>query len=258
MLFINTRPPDRAKLLTQQLQLLGHDVFNLPLLDLTPIALNHSLARQFLKLNQADVVVVVSPTAAEIGLQYSRTLNIPLHTLDKIKWIAVGEKTAQTLAKVGIDAYVPTLETSEGMLQLPILQTRSIQTVAFWRGEGGRQFMMQQLVDRDIHVVNMLLYQRIFPSYALEHAQMLSTRLDSEGINAIFVCVSSEASWKNWQKICLQQHLSLARFTYLSLGQRLTEILYAGLAGRATTIYPILDLKPATIHAAMLQGQTNQ
>lgn len=258
MLFINTRPSDRAKSLTQQLQLLGHDVLDLPLLELMPMALTQSLAGQFLTLNQADVIVVVSPTAAEIGLLYLQTLKIPLHTLGSLNWIAVGEKTAQVLAEVGIQAHIPMVENSEGMLQLPILQVESMRTVAFWRGEGGRQFMMEQLIARGIHIVNMLLYQRALPICASDQAQVLSEYLQHYHLNTVFICVSSEASWRNWKNICAQHDLELARFIYLPLGQRLAEVVYDDLANKPATIYPISDLKPATIHTVMLRGQTNQ
>ncbi len=51
------------------------------------------------------------------------------------------DRTAQALAQYGISAEVPKVETSEGMLQLPVLQTlNSGQCLAFWRGEGGRMF----------------------------------------------------------------------------------------------------------------------
>ncbi len=55
-----------------------------------------------------------------------------------------------------LDSVVPEVETSEGMLQLacvcriwPVMQR-----IAFWRGEGGRQFMMQtRLMQRDADTI---------------------------------------------------------------------------------------------------------
>ncbi|MBF7695132.1 uroporphyrinogen-III synthase [Acinetobacter rathckeae] len=256
MLFINTRPPDRAKPLTQQLQQLGHEVLLLPLLELTPIALHATLIAQFERLNQADVVVVVSPTAAQIGIQYLSALNISLQMLPQCKWIAVGEKTAQVLAQAGIQADIPCVENSEGMLQLPVLQNPSMQIVAFWRGEGGRQFMMEELAAHGVEILNMLLYQRSLPNSSVVQAQVMCERLQDNGLNAVFVPMTSEASWKNWKRICVQHHVALSRFIYLPLGQRLTDMLHADLADKATSISPISDLKPATIHAVMLKGHT--
>ncbi|MBF7685339.1 uroporphyrinogen-III synthase [Acinetobacter sp. B10A] len=255
MRFINTRPADRAEPLTQQLQQLGHEVLQLPLLVLKPIALHDHLRSQLMRLNQAQIVVVVSPTAAYLGLQYLQVLNIPVATLTQLKWIAVGEKTAKVLAVAGIDACVPTVETSEGMLQLPLLQQSGLNMVAFWRGEGGRQFMMEQLRAQGVQIFNMLLYQRALPQDALMHAHSISQQLHQEVNQQTFVCISSEASWKNWQYLCAQQNWSLSHFTYLPLGQRLADLLSTDLTHIATTIYPIFDLKPATIHTAMVQGQ---
>ena len=50
----------------------------------------------------------------------------------QIQWIAVGETTAQALATYGISAEVPLVETSEGMLQLPMLKSMNAGTcIAF-------------------------------------------------------------------------------------------------------------------------------
>ena len=41
--------------------------------------------------------------------------------LKHIQWIAVGQATANRLHDYGIEAHVPEVETSEGMLNLPLL-----------------------------------------------------------------------------------------------------------------------------------------
>ncbi len=149
MLFINTRPQDRAEQLSHALRLAQMDVLDLPLLELLPQVWSDDLSALYRQLPDAQVIVVVSPTAVKIGMAYLKQSGITLAQLEHIQWIAVGKTTAQALAKFNIKSDAPEIENSEGMLQLPILrQHPHLSRIAFWRGQGGRQFMMQQLQQR--------------------------------------------------------------------------------------------------------------
>lgn len=253
MLLINTRPADRAQILTEQLQALGHCVLELPLLYLKPVVMNSTLKAQFLQLPMVDALVVVSPTAAKIGLQYLNDLSIPVSQLSGVSWIAVGEETANILRHHGVEVDVPAIENSEGMLQLPVLAQSTLKTVAFWRGHGGRQFMMSKLISDGVSVLNCLLYERSLPESSLYFSDGVRQQIDQYlKSDKIYVCVSSEASWLHWQQICREQLFHLTDFYYLTLGQRLTEIVREVVCPDQDRILIIDDLKPATIHAVML------
>ncbi|MFW2084049.1 uroporphyrinogen-III synthase, partial [Acinetobacter guillouiae] len=76
----------------------------------------------------------------------------------------VGKKTAQRLLDYGVESHVPEVETSEGMLSLPLFnQVKELKRIAIWRGEGGRQFMMQQCQARQNDDLNYVLYDRAIP-----------------------------------------------------------------------------------------------
>lgn len=224
MLFINTRPTDRAQHLTNELTKKHIRVLNLPLLELSALPFNDELKQQFLQLPDVSVIVVVSPTAAEIGIQYLKQCGLSLNDLPKVQWIAVGEKTADILRNVGLKPNVPTVETSEGMLELPMLKQLNIQRVAFWRGIGGRQFMMEYLASQGIEIVNILLYKRSLPlstpSIFFENYESLQAHSSH-----IYVCISSEASWLNWKNLCKNYPIFIKKCYYLSLGSRLSDIL---------------------------------
>jgi uroporphyrinogen-III synthase len=66
---INTRPQARAKGLSDALQ--NHDatVLALPLLEVEAIPINPIAKQHLLDLDRYDMVFVVSPTAAELGLK---------------------------------------------------------------------------------------------------------------------------------------------------------------------------------------------
>ena len=224
MLLINTRPQDRAAALTQALQMAGYQVDELPLLELIAAPFSKSLEQLYQQLDQVQVIVVVSPTAVEIGMRYLKQAKIALERLKHIQWIAVGQTTAQALHAFGIRSVVPKVENSEGMLALPQLaQATHLNNVAFWRGIGGRQFMMHQLQQQGIDVLNFVLYHRQCPELSIERFSTLVQQYQQQ-YQYVAVVISSEASWNNWQGL-LQHNPTNIQWVYLVLGQRLTQLL---------------------------------
>ena len=225
MLFINTRPADRAQALTQCLVQAHFQVLDLPLLALQPLPYNAQLQQQFTQLAAVQAIVVVSPTAVEVGLAYLQRSQVKLEQLQHIEWIAVGKKTAAVLAQHGITASVPEVDTSEGMLQLPLFTQRpDLKAIAFWRGIGGRAFMMQQCQQKNIAVVNMLLYARCFPESSKQQFQAFLTMMQREP-QPFVMNISSEASWCYWLDLCESHSDILQKGHYLVLGTRLYQIL---------------------------------
>lgn len=242
MLFINTRPTERAHHLTQALDF---PVLELPLLELVS---NQIEIEQYQQLSQAQVVVVVSPTAAKLGLEGLKKSGVSLEQLGHIQWIAVGNTTAQVLRKIGITAYIPELETSEGMLQLPILRDIRQGCVAFWRGRGGRQFMMQHLGAQGIKILNFCLYYRQLPCHS---PQIFKQNLRNFQDNMpVFVCISSEASWQNWLGLCEHSPHLIEQCIYLTLGERLTQLVYQ----KTLSVRKIKNLTPKSIQEAVKEA----
>lgn len=255
MLFINTRPVDRAQSLTQALEQQAIDVYVLPLLELVPSAWDNHLADLYRQLTQVQVVVVVSPSAVEFGMAHLARSGLTVSDLQHIQWIAVGKKTAEALAEFGLDSVVPEVETSEGMLQLPTLQQLARDaSIGFWRGEGGRQFMMDTLMQRGRFILNFVLYERHCPQATLQQQAALLQCLSEH--DDYVVLISSEASWLNWLSL-LQSNLDLVQHGhYLVLGERLSRILkqYQQHMRLSFKITVLNDLKTATI-VQVLQGE---
>ncbi|WP_111895060.1 uroporphyrinogen-III synthase [Acinetobacter sp. MB5] len=249
MILLNTRPVERAHSLTQ---IFIHDdieVIELPLLELTALPYSADLAQLYRQLSDTQVIVVVSPTAVDVGMQYLQASQIEMSSLANVQWIAVGQATAQRLKDYGISASIPEVETSEGMLQLPILQNLALRQVAFWRGLGGRQFMMESLQQQGIHILNFVLYQRRCPQTAIEQFQQLSSRLQTT-IEPVYVCISSEASWLNWMKLCENNPEILSKCQYLTLGERLTQLLQHQ---QITGVQQLESLNPQSIRNFLLK-----
>lgn len=256
MKFINTRPQPRAAALTELLQQHHFPVIELPLLELTPCPYSEGLQSQFQQLLTADVIVVVSPIAVHVGMQYLRLAGLSPQQLQEKHWVAVGQTTAQALADHQIQSAVPELETSEGMLSLPILQQLDTgRKIAFWRGEGGRQFMMSQLLEQGHTILNMLLYTRACPDSTVLNFAELALGLQHE---QMIVLITSEASWLHWLQLMDQQKITFSRCEYWVLGTRLQQLLfeYRQQNGLLFSVKCVENLKAQTIlqHMQALKG----
>lgn len=259
MLFINTRPQDRAQELSHALRMAHIDVLDLPLLELLPQAWSADLSELYQQLPKAQVIVVVSPTAVQIGMEYLKLSDITLDQLAHIQWIAVGERTAQALAQYGISAEVPQVETSEGMLQLPVLKTlKAGQCLAFWRGEGGRLFMMDQLKQQGMRILNFILYERRCPVFAQQYLDNILYLLEKQ--EQYVMVVSSEASWLNWIQLMQNQKQMIAKGHYLVLGERLYQVVSNYKKNQSTcfniTRLPDLNTDSILQKLVVVQGNT--
>ncbi len=242
---VNTRPTDRAAALTHTLTQAGYAVSCLPLLELVPAPFTAALQQQLAHIEQADIVVVVSPTAVELGLAYLQQLAINPVAL-KCQWIAVGQGTAEVLSRAGIDSVVPRIETSEGMLDLEVFQhAATALNVMFWRGHGGRQLMLQTLQLQQHHTSSINLYSRQLPHQSkLRYQQLLNQRPD-------VLLISSGASWQHWLELG-QQYQPLMPAYILVLGERVQQIIQAYLDKQLKTKVILLqDLQPARILNAL-------
>jgi len=225
MLFFNTRPLERAEALTLALSDLNIQAINLPLLELKARPLTPLLKQLYQQLVvDIAVLVVVSPTAVDVGMKYLRECHIEIDQLAHIQWIAVGEKTAEALQKYQIKSEIPKVETSEGMLQLPILSTlEKGKKIAFWRGEGGRQFMMNHLHQQGMQILNFILYDRQLPLQSINEFQKITLKLTQE--SRYIMLISSEASWLNWLSLIQANPMLLNIGYFWVLGDRLFNIL---------------------------------
>ena len=222
MLFINTRPENRAAALNQALLGAGYAIEALPLLELVAEPFNAELQQLYQQLPVVQVIVVVSPTAVEIGMQYLQQAGVTMQQLAHVQWVAVGRATAQALAQYQVDSHIPAVENSEGMLELPILQQYADAKIAFWRGLGGRQFMMQRLQQQGASILNFVLYHRQCPASSVLKFPGMLQQLQPE--QTVAVLISSEASWLHWQQLC-QYSQQRIDWVYVVLGERLVQLL---------------------------------
>ncbi|RYY79716.1 MAG: uroporphyrinogen-III synthase [Moraxellaceae bacterium] len=261
---INTRPSERADGLNQALQQAGYSVTQLPLLEL--VAEPFALIQQPLStIRQVAVVVVVSPAAAQLGLAGLQQLGILPGQLD-CQWVAVGQGTAKILQQTGLTVQIPTLETSEGMLALEVFQpptqtdqsaVSGLGTVMFWRGYGGRQFMLKQLASQQA-VLSVNLYRRQLPASSSLHYQHLldQHRLEQHMVDHPQVLlISSGVSWQHWLELG-QQFGWIMPCYILVLGQRVYQQIHQYISQHCQAMRSDLAKPPRVILLDNLEPAT--
>ncbi len=197
---INTRPAERAAPLTHHLQAAGFTVIEIPMLALQSRPTTDddmALMRAWLT-GQYKALVVISPTAATLGLEVWRALvhnehsdfshsgealkrleseqpktrqaeilSEPLIAPSQI--IAVGQATATVLnqAKIEPTSYQvlqPEIANNEGMLAMPEIESlQSGDKLLIWRGLGGRRLLVDTLQARGVHIDSIAWYERTMP-----------------------------------------------------------------------------------------------
>ena len=138
------------------------------------------------RLDQFDVVIFVSGHAVRFGMDL---IDRAWPSRPSPTWIAVGETTARKLARRGVTALTPAMETSEGILALPRLSSVVGQRVLICAGSEGRPLLSDELVRRGAVVERLELYRR--ESVAAEHDAV--RRIANEPIGAVVVASSDGA-----------------------------------------------------------------
>lgn len=230
---INTRPVERAAVLTHHLKAAGFSVVDIPMLKLQDRALSDSdvgLMRRWLA-GDYKALVMVSPTAATSGLAVWQTLTQQNKALDSadnelgsnrdIKLnlltapshlIAVGTATAKVLqqAQLPVASYEvlqPTIANNEGMLAMPeIEQLQAGDKLLIWRGLGGRQLLVDTLRARGVHIDSIAWYERMMPDDAKSRYHQWSQQFNAQHKLSVsqskpVVIISSGTAFEHWTQV---------------------------------------------------------
>lgn len=183
-----TRPEEEGVLLCDEIRQLGGQAFHLPTIKIVPS--NEPLTASELEgLIAAHFLIFISRHAVRLSLSKIQPT--------QAKIIAIGGGTASALMKAGIEPdIVPSIWSSEGVLNLPCLEAIRGKTIGIVKGEGGRPLLEETLLSRGAQVFSLTVYKRIIPP--LDVTPFL-TRLQAGEMNAI-VCTSFE-SIKNLERM---------------------------------------------------------
>lgn len=270
---LNTRPAERAAPLNAALERAGYSAVSLPLLALRPrrISAHDSLLMKRWRQGAYRAVVVVSPTAATLGLDYWHRLDEAndseqdLNSDQPSAFIAVGDATARVLVDRGVEVLQPQQANNEGMLEMPLIASLNVgDGVLMWRGLGGRRLLVETLRQRGVEVDSIAWYERIHPDDTLGLYQQwldgyLKVRPLSSWSPPPIVIISSGASFEHWQHLLAatsSQDIAsgvtmpqLQDFHYVVLGERLASFLQ----DRQLRYVQVEDLDPETILVAIAE-----
>jgi uroporphyrinogen-III synthase len=156
-----TRPENEGRRLATMLDELGIASQCQPMFDYQTnnnLKSNNSeaLEQLFNKVNQ-PIIIFISVAA----VTHANTLRI-INSWPASKIFSIGAATTQALTALSIDSISPEIQTSEGLLTLPELQSIEGQDIIIVRGNGGREHLANTLRTRNGIVYYIEAYQRIW------------------------------------------------------------------------------------------------
>ena len=160
MAVLITRPDERGKQLVDWLNQAGIVALYLPLFNIEAGAELADLPIKLAQLKEGDYVLAVSKSAVDFA---AKTLSdTGFHWRKDLHYFTVGHRTAQYLAcqTEGTVRYPLSVETSEGLLNLPAMQNLNNKTVLILRGNGGREYFAQQAKLRGAQIEYLECYHR--------------------------------------------------------------------------------------------------
>jgi uroporphyrinogen-III synthase len=188
-----TRPAEDSAALAGVLAQDGVHSSCLPLLSIEALPLGGEQLERVRQFHRYDLVIVVSKPAARLGVGA-----LPKAQAQAALWFAVGAGTAQVLIDQGLNVHFPAQgDDSEALLRLPALLAqldRPAPRVLIMRGEGGREWLAEQLRARGATVDYLELYRRQLPEYP---AHTLRERVAVERLNGVVV-----SSGQGFEHLC--------------------------------------------------------
>ena len=165
-----TRPAAQSARLCSLLEADGFEVIRLPAIEILDPVNMYELEAVSDELDSYDLAVFVSVNAVQKGVEF---------ILDRREWpeqtaiATVGASSAEALLPYGLSAnHVPAHQfNSEALLALEELQDMSGLRVVIFRGNGGREYLRDTLVERGAEVDYVEVYRRACP--AVDEAAML-------------------------------------------------------------------------------------
>lgn len=183
-----TRPKPQGEVLCDNIRAEGGDAIYFPTIEIIAPEDAHRFNHDMAKLDQCDMILFMSPQAVFKSAEtiYALWPVFPAH----LKVVALGQSTAEALTKAKIPVYTcPENDwSSEGLLDLPLLQNVQGKKIAVIRGETGREVIEEILTKRGAQINNVIAYRRVMPKIDVRPYKDL---LHAHKID-IIICTSNE------------------------------------------------------------------
>lgn len=159
-----TRPEAQATALCHDIRARGWHAILFPTIYIEPVSASPPIAHS------------ATPPTMAIFLSANAVLHSPHPWQAKhppIHCIAIGTGTAEALHARGYDSVtVPSTQSSEGLMELDILQHAENKTIYLYSGENSRPWLAEQLRKKN-HVVPVVCYRRIPAALTTEYLDIL-------------------------------------------------------------------------------------
>ncbi|PCI20118.1 MAG: uroporphyrinogen-III synthase [Piscirickettsiaceae bacterium] len=205
-----TRPIQQGKQLCSQLINAGFKPISYPTIEIVPIEPNHQLTKTFKRLADFQFILFIS-TNAVIQAQRHQP-----HWPNNTRYIAIGPKTAQAMANIGltVDYMAGKPFNSEQLLsQLP--KNLKGKSVLIIKGEGGRDFLTKQLQHMAMAVEMLDVYKRCVPT---------DIPIIPAGIKIQFVTITSQLALENLAKMQAERFKTMQQDSVFVVLSRRIEI----------------------------------
>lgn len=160
-----TRPAGTGGALARQIRKRGGTAVLLPGLALHAVPFTEALRESWQAAQHDDLLIFTSPAAVRYALALGRCAT-------QATVIAVGRGTARALQRHGIPARIPAArQASEGVLQLPAMQSLDGKRVALVTAPGGRGLLQEQITARGASLREVHVYQRGAPRLNRRHIE---------------------------------------------------------------------------------------
>lgn len=224
-----TRPSAQAEGLCQRIEEAGGVAMRLPLLDIERLT---SPRRPVAPSGGWDWILFVSVNAVALGAEQVRE-TLAAHG----RLATVGRATAQALRRQWRDPdVVPAGDySSEGLLNMPALQSMEGQNVLIVRGEGGRELLAQELRARGATVE----YAEVYRRRALMPEVQDWARVLRALPQCIFTATSNEILVRLWESVPPEQRGQLVRQPLVVVGARVLKLAHElGFSGPCLSTEP--------------------
>ena len=197
-----TRPEHQAQELSKKLLKVGGCPIHFPLIEIKPNIDSASVKHQLDSLQDYDLIIFISANAVEQTLDY-----LLAESLASVKIASVGKKTAHVLTNrgVNVDFCPEQIFNSEALLAIPEFKKfLKGKKIAIIRGEGGREYLRQNLLNLGAKVDYIDVYKRIHPEKSLQtlkefwnHGELDIILLTSASSVSHFFKLAKNEPWTN-------------------------------------------------------------
>lgn len=146
------RPKGKCEVTVEQFKRSGLPAFGLPIIQTIAIDSGIQAFAHLMATRAVDVLIFVSTNAAQPVKSYLDGFDGTI--------CCVGSSTARRLGSLTCNVLVPEVESSEGLLELDLLQDVLNKQVVIVKGEGGRTLLQSALSERGAKVTCFDVYRR--------------------------------------------------------------------------------------------------